>query len=62
MLEIFIIDIFSILKVVSGGIKYSGCIQGLSERMAFLKLLVLGTESNIGAKICGEISIKGIHF
>ena len=32
-------------------------IQGLSEIMAFLKLLVLGNESTIGAQICGEISI-----
>ena len=30
-------------------------IQGLSERMAVLKLLVLGTESTIGAKICGKV-------
>ena len=37
-------------------------IQGLSERMAFLKLLVLGNESTIGAQICGKISIKGRHF
>ena len=35
---------------------------GLSEKMAFLKLLVLGTESTIGAKICGKVSIKGTHF
>ena len=37
-------------------------LQGLSERMAFLKLLVLGTESTIGAQICGKILIRGIHF
>ena len=35
-------------------------IQGLSERMASLKLLVLGTESTIGAKICWKISIKAL--
>ena len=37
-------------------------VQGLSERMSFLKLLVLGTESPIRAQICGKISIKGRHF
>ena len=37
-------------------------IQGLSERMAFLKFLVLGTESTIGAQICWIISIKDKHF
>ena len=37
-------------------------IQGLSDRMSFLKLLVLWTESTIGAQICGKISIKGKHF
>ena len=36
-------------------------LQGLSERMAILKLLKLlvpGTESTIGAQICRKISIK----
>ena len=37
-------------------------LQGLSERMAFLKLIVLGTECTKGAQICGKISIKGKHF
>ena len=37
-------------------------LKGLSERMAFLKLLVLGTESTIGTQICGKILIRGIHF
>ena len=37
-------------------------LQGLSERMAFLKLIVLGTESNIEAKFSGNFLIKGIHF
>ena len=37
-------------------------LQGPSKRMAFLKLLVLGTESTIGAQICVKISIKGRHF
>ena len=37
-------------------------IQGPSERMSFLKLLVLGTENTIGAQICGKISIKVRHF
>ena len=35
-------------------------VQGLSERMSFLKLLVLGTESTIGAQICEKISIRGM--
>ena len=37
-------------------------VQGLSERRAFLKLQVLGTESTIGAQIIGKISLKGIHL
>ena len=52
-----------LISIVSKPIKVVVVVlQGLSERMAFLKLLVLGTESTIGAKICGKISIKGKHF
>ena len=36
--------------------------QGLSERMTFLKFLVLGTESTKGAQICVKILLNGRHF
>ena len=36
--------------------------QGLSERMTFLKFLVLGTESTKGAQICVKILSNGRHF
>ena len=36
--------------------------QGLSERMAFLKPLLIRTGDPLGAKIGGKVLLIGIHF